>query len=205
MSFQQIINNCSSLTLDNRRLTAITTTRSGLTRTVDRGPQPWILTVEFPTGPRWEDYRQIVAVAQKSGRNTEEQITFSGTGQEYIFGYQGDYVGTHQATWNQGQAVVNLNITSNINPGEYWFRAGDILNVKQGGSAVYQVTEDVPEGSTAVPVHRPILEDTQATPVNLLVGSACKFSVKCVQFPNPVIFSHKQFGFDGPFVFAEVY
>ena len=200
MGFQQIINAASNIKYDNRGMTSFTTSRSGYTRAVTRGGQPWIFEVEFPSGPDWREYRELVADIMDNQRNTPQKIYFNTAGHDWIFGYQGDYGGTFSAQFTKGTTTLSLQnqATSGFN-----FKVGDILQLGTNGQ-VYQVVENVPYTQTSVKLHRPIVEDTSSG-VNLLIGADCGFNVYCTQLPRVNLFAQNQFGFDAPFVFTETY
>jgi len=198
MGFQTIIDNASNIKFDNKGMTATTTTRSGYTRAVSRGGQPWIFEVEFPSGPDWRNYRRLVADIMDNQMHTPQKIYFAN--HDWIFGYQGDYGSTFSVAFTQGLRTLTL---QNSATSGYNFRVGDILQLGVNGQ-VYQVVEDVPYTQTSVKLHRPIIEES-STGVNILKGVQCGFNVYCTSLPRFNMFSINQFGFDGPFVFTETY
>jgi len=200
MGFQTIIDNASNIKIDNRGMTATTTTRGGYTRAVSRGGQPWIFEIEFPSGPDWRDYRRLVADIMDNQRHTAQKIYFNSAGHEWIFGYQGNYGGTFSVAFTKGQRTLTLQQSATSG---YNFRIGDIIQLGANG-LVYQVVEDVPYTQTSVKLHRPIVEDS-STGVNTLKGQQCGFNVYCTSLPRFNMFEINQFGFDGPFVFTETY
>ena len=56
MSFQWIVDNAESISIDRKHMIASTQTRSGVVRVASRGVQPVRITVKLPDGPRWSDY-----------------------------------------------------------------------------------------------------------------------------------------------------
>ena len=201
-NFQWIVDNATSLTVDSRSIVASTTTRSGITRSIERGGQPWVFTVLLPDGVRWTEYRQAIALAEARDKHTQDTINFSASDLKYIYGYQGDFNTTQPilGSWSLGEK--DCTITGAVNPGgEYHFRAGDLVLLGSGGY-VYKVTQDVPVPGGPVKLHRPIIE---AGSGNVLVGGeSVEFTVKCVEFPRWNIFGYNQVAWDGPFVFVEV-
>lgn len=195
MSFQFIINNATQISFNSKALVAQTTSRSGVTVSAIRNHQPWIFDVSFPEGPRWSDYRQLVAKAEALDRYTETTINFGQSAYDWLFHYQGDATGTQSATWVAGDTTA---LITGGSPTQWRFRAGDFVQL---GDYVYKVTEDVTAGTFIVPLHRPILKSGTGT---VAVGEAVNFTVKCVEFPNPVIIDRNQFGFTGSFRFVEV-
>lgn len=197
MSFQFIINNATQISFNSKAMVAQTTSRSGVTISTLRNHQPWIFTVSFPEGPRWTDYRQLVAAAEGLDRYTETTINFSQSAYDWLFHYQGDAsnITNMIAGWVRGDQFATVTGGS---PTQWRFRAGDFIQL---GNFVYKVTADVPAASTNVPVHRPIIQSGTGT---IQVGQNVNFRVKCVDFPDPVIIDRNQFGFTGDFRFVEV-
>lgn len=200
MGYQTIIDNASNVKYDNRGMTAFTTSRSGYTRSVSRGGQPWIFEVEFPSGPDWREYRELVADIMDNQRDTAQKIYFNTAGHAWIFGYQGDYGGTFSAQFTKGQTQLQLQNTASSG---FNFKVGDILQLGTNGQ-VYQVVENASHTETTIKLHRPIIEDSSSS-VNLLIGADCGFNVYCTQLPRVNLFAQNQFGFDGPFIFTETY
>lgn len=201
MSFQTIIDNASNIKYDNRGMVASTTTRSGYTRTVSRGGQPWIFEVEFPSGPDWRVYRNLIAPIMENDRHTAETISFNNPGHEWMFGYQGDITGTAQATWTQG--LSSFTLSSGAASSGFNFKAGDLVQLGASG-LVYQVTENASYTQTTIKVHRPIV-DASASNQTILLGQNVSFNVICTQLPRVNLFNINQFGFDGPFIFVETF
>lgn len=196
MSFQFIIDNASSITIDTRATVASTVTRSGVTRSTVRNHQPWVITVEFPTGPRWVDYRRLIAEAERFDRHTVDTINFGASDLDWMFFYQGDgNISTQLCDYTAGFDTVNITGGS---PTAYRARAGDFVQL---GNYVYKVVDDTAVPSTQVKLHRPVIESGSGT---VKWGQNCEFRVKCVEFPNPVIFARNQVGFEGAFRFVEV-
>lgn len=199
-NFQWIVDNATSLTVDSRSIVASTTTRSGITRSIERGGQPWVFTVLLPDGPRWTEYRQAIALAEARDKHTQDTINFSANDLGYIYSYQGDLdTTTLSGSWSLGAKTCT--ITGAALPGaQYHFRAGDLVQLGTNGY-VYKVAQDNPVPGGPVSLHRPIIEAGSGT---VTVGQDVSFTVKCVEFPRWNIFGYNQVAWDGPFVFVEV-
>jgi len=203
MSFQWIIDNAESISIERKQVVASTQSRSGITRAVSRGGSTWQFTVKLPDGPRWTDYRQQISLAEKLDRVTAATIQFNNTGHSWLVGYQGNsanYTG-FQARWTQGANSITLYVSPTTSSG-YKFRAGDIIQLGTTGKC-YTVSEDVAFNSNVVPVHRPIIDATVTTNQPLRVAENCQFSVLCTSFPAWTLFARDQISWDGPFVFTE--
>lgn len=200
MSFQWIIDNASEITVDSKPIVASTITRDGIVRSVQRGAQPWTFTVTLPNGPRWQDYRENVALAENLGRFTDSTIQFNNPGLDYLFGYQGDMTGNLSASWTNG--ATTLSVSTPFGETGNKLVAGDIIQLTTNGP-VYRVKTTVPHTSNTVSVHRPILDNSGSG--TLKVGANCVFTVRCTQFPNWSIFERDQIGWLGSFIFTEVF
>lgn len=74
MGFQWLIDNCESLSIDNRLMVAQTTARNGIVRSVSRGAQPRRFVVKLPDGPRWSEIHEEIAALMALDRVTSETI-----------------------------------------------------------------------------------------------------------------------------------
>ena len=90
MSFQWIIDNAESISINRKKNVAATTARDGTVRTVSRGGQPWRFEVRLPDGPRWTDYRNNISKAEALDRVTSGTVSFSNSGHDWLIQYTGD-------------------------------------------------------------------------------------------------------------------
>lgn len=202
MSFQWIIDNAETISIDQKKVVGSTTTRDGTVRNVSRGGQVWRFEVKLPDGPRWTDYRVSIAKAQALDRTTTATISLSDTGQSWLYQYQGNsvnYTG-FVASITKGSNTITLTTSPTTSSG-YKFRAGDYIQLGSSGK-VYQVAADVAYNSNSVTLNRPVLDNT-ATGVSLRVAENCSWTVICVDFPNWTLFARDQVSWSGPFVFVE--
>lgn len=198
MSFQPIIDNSESISINTRPLVASTTTRSGITRATSRGSQPWVFEVKLPDGPRWVDYRAIISDAESLDRHTTGTIQFDNTGHDWMFYYQGDLnPSTQTSSWTKGESSVQV---SGGGTSGYRVRKGDFIQLKPGGY-VYKVTNDALWSTNTVNLHRPILDDSGSSVPRF--GQYVTFTVRCIEFPNWTIFARNQVGWSGAFIFVE--
>lgn len=201
MSFQWIIDNAESISINRKKTVASTTARDGTTRSVSRGGQVWRFDVKLPDGPRWTDIRQYITQAESLDRVTAANIQFNDTGHDWFVGYQGNsvnYTG-FQASWTQNATSITLTTSPTTSSG-YKFRAGDIIQLGSSGK-VYTVSADVAYNSNTVNLHRPVIEASGSA--TLRVAENCVFNVLCVQFPEWTLFARDQVSWSGPFVFVE--
>lgn len=75
MSFQWIIDNAETFSIDRKRMVAITTARDGIVRTVSRGTQPKRFTVKLPDGLLWTNIRTDITAAEALDRIDTANIT----------------------------------------------------------------------------------------------------------------------------------
>ena len=197
MSFQWIIDNAESISMDSRSVVSSTIARDGTIRSVTRGGQPWRIEAKLPDGPRWTDYRQLIAAAEALDRNTTASISFNNANLSWLFGYQGNWTGALTGTWTAGDD--NFYVTGGSGSG-YVFRAGDFVKLGTTGY-VYKIKQDLATGGPTYPkVHRPIIESGSGT---VIVGANVSMTVRCVEFPRWTIFARDQVAWNGPFVFVE--
>lgn len=70
MSFQWIVDNAESISINNLDVVAQTVTRDGNVRAVSRGSVNRQITVRLPDGPRWSDIYTNIAAAEALDRHT---------------------------------------------------------------------------------------------------------------------------------------
>lgn len=201
MSFQWIIDNCESLSINTKKTVATTTARDGTARAVSRGGQLWRFDVKMPDGPSWEEYRPLIATAETLDRTTVANISLNNTGHRWLVGYQGDSVNItgFAASYTQGSTSITLTSSPTTSSG-YKFRAGDIIQLGSSGR-VYKIAADVAYNSNAVTLHRPVIESSGSA--TLRVAENCVWSVLCINFPDWNLFARNQVAWNGSFVFVE--
>lgn len=75
MSFQWIIDNAESISINRKKIVGTTTARDGITRGVNRGTQPKRIEVKLPDGIRWSDISTNIAAAEGLDRISTATIT----------------------------------------------------------------------------------------------------------------------------------
>jgi hypothetical protein len=201
VSFQWIIDNAESISIDTKKVIGSTTTRNGTFRSVSRGGQVWRFEVQLPAGPRWTDYRQRIATAEALDRTTTATISLNDTGQAWMYQYQGNSVNItgFAATWTAGATTITLTSSPTTSSG-FKFRAGDLIQLGTTGKC-YRISADVAFNSNTVTVHRPIIDATGSG--SLRVAQNCEWTVICAEFPTWTLFARDQVSWSGPFVFVE--
>ena len=201
MSFQWIIDNAETISIDRQTLVGQTITRNQTVRATSRGASIWKFTVKLPDGLSWASNRGYISQAEKLGRFTTDSISISDTGQSWIPKYQGNSANStgFYATITQGSDTITLTTSTTTSSG-YKFRAGDIIQL--GSGKVYSVAADVAYNSNSVTLNRPVI-DSSATGVNLKIGPNATWIVICTQFPSFTITGRDIISWSGPFVFYE--
>jgi hypothetical protein len=208
MSFQWIIDNAESISIESKKIVASTTARDGTTRAVSRGGQTWRIEVKLPDGISWTQLRQYITQAETLDRTTNSNIQFNNAGHSWFIRYQGDHAnltayggGVAIASITRNSPTITLTTSQTLSSG-FKFRVGDYIQLSNTGYNVYRVIADVPFNSNTVTVHRPVLEPT-ANNVYIRVGQNCVWRVICTQFPSWTLFARDQISWNGPFVFVE--
>jgi hypothetical protein len=202
MSFQFVIDNAASLSVNRRPVISSTFTRNGTAKNVSRGGAAWVFEVTLPDGPSWEEYRPFISLIEKLDQFTEDTIKFNNPGLSWFSKYQGDETNP-QIQVNGSSATDTVNIVSGVTiTSGFIFRAGDLIQI---GNRVYTVAQDTPWNATQIKLHRPVVDEPASAGTKLLkVGPNCEFKITCVSFPQWNIFARNQVGWSGPFVFREV-
>ena len=196
--FQWIIDNCSDLQINKRAVVAQTVSRDQTIRGVSRGGNVWRFVVTPSPGIWWNVCRGNIEAMDKADRHSVTQINFATSGHEFIYGYQGNVVGTQSMTYTQGSDTITVSGGA-IGSG-YRFKAGDLIQ-PTGSARVYAVVNDVPYNSTSVLLNRPIL-DASGT-ANAIVGKDCTWSVVCTQYPEYKIVAPGRVEWSSTFTFME--
>jgi hypothetical protein len=215
MSFQTIIDNATYITINKRKTTAASVSRSGHIKTAERNPSVYSFTVGSVPGLKYSENRGVLEDIDSSDRTVEANVSLSNnTGMNYLTAYQGD---VSDAELNNivmvGSAGKELYInTSSVTGSGTLFKKGDFVQ-PAGNSSIYrypyQVTSDVSFSAAAnvtVPVHRPVLEQTGQviTSGGLRTGTEVRFHVKAMECPTYSIVPHDRIEFSGDFMFAEI-
>jgi hypothetical protein len=75
MSFQWIVDNAESLSINRKKMVAQTTARDGQVRAVSRGTQPDQITVKVPDGIPWSTLKSNIEAAEALDRISTATIS----------------------------------------------------------------------------------------------------------------------------------
>jgi hypothetical protein len=207
MSFQPIIDNAASISINRKKKVAQTVSRDGTVKATSLGGQTWEFEVRLPDGPSWSDYRSIIEQAETLDRVTTGEIRFNAAGLDWLVPYRGNLSNTADVlgspitvSFTSGNTVTITSGGTGLSSGQFRFRSGDLIQLGSSGR-VYSVVYDVAHNGTVITLNRPVRE--AAGSYTLLVGRAVVFNVICVQFPQWTIFERNQISWSGPFIFAE--
>jgi hypothetical protein len=201
MSFQWIVDNAESLSIDRMKVIASTTARDGVVRSVSRGSQITRFTIKVADGLPWTTIRNYISKAEALDKVTSAPISLNHSGYDWLVKYQGNSSSSTSfvGTWTQNSNVITIT-GGGSTPSGYKFRAGDFIQL--GNNNVYTVAVDCPYNSSSVTLHRPVIEATASGA--LKVGEACSWTVRCTNFPKWNLFARDQVSWDGEFTFVEV-
>ena len=223
MSFQTIINNASSITIDDRPITSAVMSRSNRLKTAQRGISIYRIGVSVGRAFQYTAAnRAMLSVLQQKNRTTEEEIRLSAvSGMGYIMGYAGTLTTAQLAnitidSYTGSTFTLDTSATSGITAGDTLFDVGDYIQ-PASSRYTYQVTSavfgsDISLGLVDVSVHRPIftsssdggVDITGAGTNGLNVADNCSFHVKALKFPTYTLQPGQLFTFDSDFEFIEV-
>lgn len=75
MSFQWIVDNAESISINRKKMVGTTTARDGIVRAVSRGTQPKRIEVKLPDGIAWTDLRSNISAAEALDRISTATIS----------------------------------------------------------------------------------------------------------------------------------
>ena len=215
MSFQTIIDNATFITIDKRKTTAMSVSRSGHVKTAERQPSVYKFTVGSVPGLKYSENRGVLEDIDTADRVTEANISLANnSGMNYITAYQGDVTDAElnnivMVGGDGKELYINC---SGVTGSGTLFKKGDFVQ-PAGNSNIYrypyQVTSDVSFSASAnvtIPVHRPVLSQTGQviTSGGLRTGTECRFHVKAMTCPTYSIVPYDMIQFAGDFEFVEI-
>jgi hypothetical protein len=220
MSYQTIVNNATTIQINNKPISSATLSRSNRLKTALRGEAIYRFNVAVGRAFEWNaTNRAMLQILQQKGRTVEEEITLSQTsGMSYIMGYAGTLDSTQLgdidiASYTGATLTLDTSNVTGIDPADTLFDVGDYIQ-PANSRYTYEVTTpvfatDITLNEVDVPVHRNIYPASSDSGNNIVgaginVANNCTFHVKCLSAPTHTLQPGKLFTFDGNFEFVEV-
>lgn len=85
-AFQWIIDKAESISINRKKMTAVTTARDGTTRAVSRGTMPKRFTVKLPDGLLWTEIKDFILATEAKDRIELDSIEISASGMGWYYG-----------------------------------------------------------------------------------------------------------------------
>lgn len=209
MSIQTFLNRATFLTVDKRKVSAQTITRSGQVKTAEvASANPYRFAFGVTAGYTYSENRGALEDLDSLDITVEEQIDIgtTNTNLSYLTALQGTLGGSPTITSASGLSIV-VNTSGATGSGTA-LKKGDFIQPGTGYRYPYQVTADVTwnASSITVPIHRPFLEQTGYTVSGkpLLLGSAVTWNVKMVNKPSYTVLPHDRFSLDNDVELVEI-
>jgi hypothetical protein len=191
MSLQAIIDICSRIEIDRRRIIGIQYTRNESPRVSETPSRnPWKITLTAPSSLRYSEARAIIEAIDTLDRSTPEVVGFNNNpNMNWIFKYQGDL---NPAQVNQmtvstyvGNQLVLTDLPT-VPSSSYLFRKGDFIQI---GNFKYPFTTrtDILRGSgttVTITTSRPNIIASSVAGLGVTVGSNVRFTMFCPDMPT---------------------
>lgn len=195
MSIQTIINNCTGLAIDRRKMVGIQFTRSEIPRvSVTPTTNPWRFTLTMPSSLRYSDARSVIESLDTLDRVGSEVITFNNAPQmNWIFRYQGQALISQLANIRVVSFIGNqliLNALPIMGSTQTLFAPNDLIQI---GNYPYPFTSTttVQRGigsSVIVTTNRPNILTNDVSGSAITVGAGCQFRVFSPNMPTYKLF-----------------
>lgn len=190
---QNIIDRCSGLTIDRRKVVGIQITRNEIPRTsLTPTKQPWRFQMEMPNSYRYNEARSLLEALDTIDRYVPQVVTFSNNSRlSWIFRYQGVMSAAQIAAITVTSFVGNQLVLGNLPvapAGTVLFEPNDLIQIGAAGAYPYPFTvvSQVLRGTGAtvsVTTHRPNILTGTLTGQTIRVGNVCEFNLFCPNMP----------------------
>ena len=213
MSLQAIINTATNVVVTRQEVVAQTVTRSGRIYSGRRDTvKPWQFKITPADYFTWSTARSTLEGVLTKDRYEESTISFSTSGQSWMFAYQGALT----ASQLQNNVIITgasaRTITATISDtvlslasSAVIFAAGDVIQPLQNTHRYpYVVTENVTRGSTSsisIPIHRDIIGTLTGS--GFRAGASCEFKVIVTNLPSYTYLPGQLIQFTGDFQLLE--
>jgi hypothetical protein len=188
---QTIINNCSGLQIDRRKVVGIQFTRNESPRTSFTPTyQPWRFALDMPSSLRYYNNRDLLEALDTLDRNTPQLITFSDNPcLSWIYKYQGTMNTSQISGILVDSFVGNQLILKNlpaIASTRVLFEPNDLIQIGNNTfpfTSTTRITRGT--GSTVtITTNRPNIITTSVANDGITVGNSCEFYMFCPNMPT---------------------
>lgn len=195
MGLQTIIDNCSGITINRRKMVGIQYTLNQIPR-ISETPttNPWRFILDMPTSLRYSDARSLMESLDNLDRVNPEVITFANApAMNWIFRYQGSASLSSLNNITVSSFVGNQLTLTNLPPiaaNRAIFEPNDIIqigNYPYPFTSVNQVQRGT-GGTVTVTTHRPNILTNDVAGSNITVGANVQFRVFCNNMPTYKLF-----------------
>jgi hypothetical protein len=87
MSFQWVLDNATTLSVNRLDTVGSTQARDGTIKATSRGTPKKIFTVQLPDGPKWSDIKSNIAAAEALDRHTTATMTIDYSVHDWYYGF----------------------------------------------------------------------------------------------------------------------
>jgi len=209
MSIQTFLDRATFLTVDKRKVSAQTITRSGQVKTAEvASANPYRFAFGVTAGYTYSENRGALEDLDRLDITVEEQIDIgtTNTNLSYLTALQGTLGGSPTITSASGLSIVVS--TGGATGSGVALKKGDFIQPGSGYRYPYQVTADVNWNASTitVPIHRPFITQTgySVSLKPLLLGSAVTWNVKMVNKPSYTVLPHDRFSLDNDVELVEI-
>lgn len=188
---QTIINKCSGLQIDRRKVVGIQFTRNESPRTSFTPTyQPWRFSLDMPASLRYYNNRDLLEALDTLDRNTPQLITFSDNPcLSWIYKYQGS-MNTSQINGLTVQTFVGNQLVLTNLPAiastRVLFEPNDLIQIGNN-TFPFTSTTRITRGTGAtvtITTNRPNIITTSVVGDNITVGNSCEFYMFCPNMPT---------------------
>jgi len=209
MSIQTFLDRATFLTVDKRKVSAQTITRSGQVKTAEvASANPYRFAFGVTAGYTYSENRGALEELDSLDITVEENIDIgtTNTNLSYLTALQGTLGGSPTITSASGLSIVVS--TGGATGSGVALKKGDFIQPGSGYRYPYQVTADVNWNASTitVPIHRPFITQTgySVSLKPLLLGSAVTWNVKMVNKPSYTVLPHDRFSLDNDVELVEI-
>ena len=188
---QTIINKCSSINIDRRKVAGLQFTRNEIPRvTVTATRNPWRFTLDMPSSLLYYNNRDVLEALDTMDVVSPEIITFSDNAcLSWIFRYQGTLSNSQLNALTVQSFVGNQLVLTGlpvVPSSRVIFQPNDLIQI---GAYRYPFTSTTQilrgsGGTVTVTTNRPNIISSAVAGAGLTVGNSCQFRMFCPNMPT---------------------